>query len=163
MSAELLMRSESVLRPGFHGPQIELDFVGGVYRTIRDLGYLGPIALIGSRAKGEWISENSYFDATRHIKGLNHGTRMYWYERLNELAKIHNYCSAQIPLLADEIQDAPQDIIDLVRFENPAADWDLMLKVRKRPSGVEECYFSDELGLIVDVSVEGEGFGFRKK
>lgn len=148
---------EPLLVPGFHGTRAEIDFVNRVIRDhIRGAGYLGQIELVGSRVDGWWVSRR-WFEVI--YPQVAPETRDHWLNFLNQEAKKHNFNTRELPLLADFIpEDAPAELFEFLEDGCAGSDFDLLLKVEVRPSGIAAIYVDNEgnTGQSVDVWVEKE-------
>lgn len=135
---------EPILIPGVHGTRAEIRFVNDVVHDEIQPRYDGPIQLIGSRAdpvpsrisKVNWAS----YCYTHHIEDA---VAEEWFKWLNDQVKKRKLSRARIPLLVDHIpRGTPEFVQDYLERTGGEAgsDFDLLMQVEKRPSGVLQVY-----------------------
>lgn len=146
---------------GIHGTEAEVQFALKILKLIRKTGYKEEVYLIGSRARGQWISDKT---ASTAFLGSSLEERDFWINRLTEEAKARNLCRKEIPTLLDILPDLPPKAKKLLEgfslgegsFETLEAGSDIDLVLKKRPESVRERYEDSNTGQIIEVWEEQE-------
>lgn len=148
-----MSRHELSLRVGYHGPELELQFVDSVIQHIHSAGYNGTIKLIGSRAEGKWLSTVNY---STYCESLSTQLYDYWYSKLNGMAKKQLLTAKDIPLLAEQLPPhTPTQILEFLKpLSGPASDFDLLIDYAI--PGIRHVYADRMTGQGVDIKTVAE-------
>lgn len=143
-----MTRHELSLRPGYHGPEAELQFVDKIVKLIRSTGYADSIQLIGSRALGKWISTVNFDTYCRSLPTADY---QLWYSLLNRMAIQQNLIAKNIPKLAKQLPpDVPPEIIEFLEpSSDPASDFDL--RIDHDVTGIDAVYIDRKTRQNVDI------------
>jgi hypothetical protein len=140
------------LRIGYHVSSLEMGFVQKVVTHIRSQGYLGPIDVVGSRAKGSRISTKTFAGEC----DLSPTQARYWLGKVNGTIRKHDLSAGEVKKVIEFLpKNTPLSVRTVFNHKHPDADLDLAIR-EPRGNRIPPDYSDNNSGLVIEIYEPGD-------